>query len=39
MIGRPALYGTPHFATRLEARARQNLRRSLAQLGALPTSP
>jgi len=27
------------FATRLEARARQNLRRSLAQLGALPASP
>ena len=38
-LGRPALYGTAHFATRLEARARENLRRSLARLGALPASP
>jgi len=38
-LERPAIYGTAHFATRLETRARQNLRRSLAQLGALPASP
>lgn len=28
-LDRPAIYGTAHFATRLETRARQNLRRSL----------
>jgi predicted metal-dependent HD superfamily phosphohydrolase len=38
-LERPAIYGTAYFATRLETRARQNLRRSLARLGAPPASP
>jgi predicted metal-dependent HD superfamily phosphohydrolase len=38
-LERPAIYGTAHLATRLETRARQNLRRSLARLGVLPASP
>jgi predicted metal-dependent HD superfamily phosphohydrolase len=32
-LGRPHIYGTPHFREALEARARENLRRSIRGLG------
>ena len=34
-LDRPAIYGTPYYASRLETRARENLRRSLARLGRI----
>jgi len=34
MLARPAIYSTPHFLGKYEARARENLRRSLVRLGA-----
>jgi predicted metal-dependent HD superfamily phosphohydrolase len=38
-LERPAIYSSAYFASRLEAPARANLRRSLTQLGALPAPP